>query len=247
MRKMWWSIIMSQSWDIHLHICIPKHIVIHWGKRGALLKTIILNFKTSVAFYIANSDCPLFYWKFILWEDIDRYLNDSFSLLLVLNFPHKTRYPWQHFEITSDQLVKWSNQLNKIEHYVKHEQGRKICNNLEALHISKICTSKGNIKCLKKLCFTGKKCGQRSMYKPQTILTSVGCWKKKSEFSQNSIEGPILKPKSGSSSVAVTNLSTWPRITLPLLPPAMNIHSVVGGYLWTMLENTDPINLWKLF
>jgi len=43
----------------------------------------------------------------------------------------------QHFEITSDQLVKGSNQFSKIKHYVKHEQGRKICNNLEALQFPK--------------------------------------------------------------------------------------------------------------
>jgi len=76
--------------------------------RCSLLKTIILNFKTSVMFYIANSDCTLFCWNFILWEDIDRYLNNSFSLLLVSNFPHKTRYR----TLKSRQTNWWKGQTN---------------------------------------------------------------------------------------------------------------------------------------
>lgn len=72
---------------------------------------------------------------------------------------------------------KGQTKINKIKH-VKLEQARQICNHLEALHNSKICTLKGNIKWLKKLCFTGKRCGQRSTYKLQTIYTRIGCWKK---------------------------------------------------------------------
>lgn len=146
------------------------------------------------------------------------YLNNFFSLLLALNFLHKKWYRCKHLKIAWHQPVKGSNQLNKIKH-VKQEQARKICNHLEALHISKMCTPKGSIKCLKKLCFTGKRCSQRSTYKLRlyTQVLDVG---KKSEFSQNSIEGCILKTKTGCSSVPVTNLSTWPRVTFPLLPTA---------------------------
>ena len=98
------------------------------------------------------------------------YLNNSCMLLLTLN-----QYCCKCFKITSEQWVKGSNQFNKIKHYVKHEQARNICSNLEALNTSKIGTPKGNIKCLKKLCFIGERCGQRSTYKLQTIYASVGC------------------------------------------------------------------------
>ena len=101
------------------------------------------------------------------------YLNNSCMLLLTLN-----QYCCKCFKITSEQWVKGSNQFNKIKHYVKHEQARNICSNLEALNTSKIGTPKGNIKCLKKLCFTGERCDERSTYELQTIYASVGCWKK---------------------------------------------------------------------
>ena len=73
----------------------------------------------------------------------------------------------------------------------------------------------------------------RTSFKLFTQVLDVG---KKFELSQNSIEGCILKPKTGSSSVPVTNLSTCPRVTLPLLPPAMNIHSVVDSIKKIMLR-----------
>ena len=44
----------------------------------------------------------------------------------------------KQFKITSYHPGNGSNQFNKIKYYVQHEQARKICNNLEALHISKI-------------------------------------------------------------------------------------------------------------
>ena len=56
-------------------------------------------------FYIKNIDYPLFCWKFILWEDIDRYLNNSFSLLLALSFVHKNQYWCKHFNPSTATIL----------------------------------------------------------------------------------------------------------------------------------------------
>ena len=56
---------------------------------------------------IANSDCPLFCWQFILWEDIDRYVNDSFSLLLAFNF-----LDIDVSTLKSHQTNQWKGQTN---------------------------------------------------------------------------------------------------------------------------------------
>ena len=112
-KERWWILSFIINEDVVIdnlvtimgHIPTCMHSQTHsnaWGEMGLFQVSFIENDYSKHAKQWLSP--LLFVKKFILCEDIDRYLNDSFRFLFTLNFLHKNRYWCKHFKITSDQL-----------------------------------------------------------------------------------------------------------------------------------------------